>query len=70
MPYVNITITRKGVTPDQKRWLTAGANDLLVEVLGKNPKTTFVVIDEIEMEDWGVGGLPVAEFRGAEGAKS
>jgi len=63
MPYVNIKITREGATHDQKRRLIKGATDLLVNVLDKNPNTTFVVIDEVEMEDWGVGGLPVAEFR-------
>lgn len=63
MPYVNIKITREGVTPEQKARLIAGATDLLVEVLDKNPATTVVVIDEVEMESWGVGGLPVEEFR-------
>ena len=63
MPYVNIKITREGATPEQKRRLIKGATDLLVDVLGKNPNTTFVVIDEVEMEDWGAGGLPVAEYR-------
>lgn len=36
---------------------------MLVEVLGKNPATTFVVIEEVEIQNWGVGGLPVAEYR-------
>lgn len=63
MPYVNIKITREGATPEQKRRLIEGATDLLVQVLGKNPNTTVVVIDEVELEDWGIGGLPVAEFR-------
>ena len=68
MPYVNIRITREGATPEQKRRLIASTTDLLAEVLGKTPATTFVVIDEVEMEDWGVGGLPVAEFRRNAGA--
>lgn len=63
MPYVNIKITREGATPEQKARLIAGVTDLLVEVLDKNPSTTFVVIDEVEMEHWGVGGLPVEEYR-------
>ena len=67
MPYVNIKITREGATPEQKRELIAGVTDLLVRVLDKNPRTTFVVIDEVEMEDWGAGGLPVAEFRHIQG---
>ncbi len=63
MPYVNIKITREGATAGQKAELIAGVTDLLVRVLNKSPATTFVVIDEVAMEDWGVGGLPVAEYR-------
>lgn len=63
MPYVNIKITREGATSEQKARLIKGVTDLLVDVLDKNPATTFVVIDEVEMEHWGVGGLPVAEYR-------
>lgn len=63
MPYVNIKITREGATPEQKAALIKGVTDLLVDVLNKDPATTFVLIDEVEMEDWGVGGLPVAEYR-------
>ena len=63
MPYVNIKITREGATREQKAKLIAGVTDLLLEVLDKAPSRTFVVIDEVEMEDWGVAGLPVDEFR-------
>lgn len=63
MPYVNVRITREGATPDQKRQIIAGVTDLLVDVLDKDPATTFVVIDEVEVEDWGVGGLPVDLWR-------
>jgi 4-oxalocrotonate tautomerase len=63
MPYVNIKITREGATPEQKERLIKGVTDLLVEVLDKNPATTFVVIDEVQLEDWGVGGLPVEKYR-------
>jgi len=63
MPYVNIKVTREGVTPAQKAELIKGTTDLLVQVLNKKPASTFVVIDEVEMEDWGLGGLPVEEYR-------
>lgn len=63
MPYVNIKITREGATPAQKAELIAGTTELLQRVLNKNPATTFVVIDEVAMEDWGIGGLPVEEYR-------
>lgn len=63
MPYVQIQVTREGLTPQQKKALIKGATQLLVDVLDKNPATTFVVIDEVEMENWGVGGLPVEAYR-------
>ena len=59
MPYVNIRIT-PGATPAQKEELIAGTTELLVRVLNKNPQTTFVVIDEVEREHWGVGGQSIA----------
>ena len=59
MPYVNIKITREGVTPDQKAKLIKGVTNLLVEVLGKNPQTTFVIIDEVDTDNWGIGGESV-----------
>jgi 4-oxalocrotonate tautomerase len=63
MPYVNIKITREGASAEQKAELIKGTTDLLVRVLNKSPATTFVVIDEVELEDWGIGGVPVEEFR-------
>jgi len=60
---VNIKITREGSTSLQKAALIRGVTDLLVDVLDKSPATTFVVIDEVEMEDWGIGGVPVEEYR-------
>ena len=68
MPYVNIKITREGATAEQKAELIAGVTDLLVRVLDKKPATTFVVIDEVAMEDWGIGGLPATEYRAAAAA--
>lgn len=63
MPYVSIKVTREGVTPDQKARLIKGATDLLVEALGKSPATTVVVIEEVDLENWGVGGMPVEAWR-------
>ena len=63
MPYVNIKITREGATPAQKAELIAGVTDLLQRVLNNSPATTFVVIDEVALEDWGIGGLPVEAYR-------
>lgn len=63
MPYVNIRITRDGVTAEQKERLMAGVTKLLVDVLGKNPQTTFVIIDEVETDNWGIGGESVTVRR-------
>ena len=63
MPYVNVKITKEGVTKAQKQAIIAGMTQVLVDVLGKNPATTVVVIDEVEMDNWGIGGVPVTEFR-------
>lgn len=65
MPYVNIKITREKqpVTAEQKQQLIAGATKLLQDVLGKNPKTTIVIIDEVEMDNWGIAGETVTVRR-------
>ena len=64
MPYVNVKITREGgTTPEQKAAVIRGVTGVLADVLDKPPATTFVVIDEVDLESWGVGGLPVEEYR-------
>jgi 4-oxalocrotonate tautomerase len=67
MPYVNIRVTREGVSAEQKARLIKGATDLLKEVLGKDPKKTYVVIDEVETDNWGVGGEQVTAIRKRQG---
>jgi 4-oxalocrotonate tautomerase len=63
LPYVNIKITREGATPEQKARLIEGVTKLLVDILGKNPQTTVVVIDEVETDNWGIGGETITERR-------
>ena len=63
MPYVKIQVTREGVTKEQKQKLIKGVTQLLVEVLNKNPQTTHVVIDEVDTDNWGIGGEQVTEIR-------
>jgi len=63
MPYVNVKITREGATAEQKAQIIEEVTRTLETVLGKDPNTTFVVIDEVETENWGVGGLPVLDYR-------
>ncbi len=63
MPYVNIRVTREGVTRQQKERLIEGVTTLLVDVLDKSPATTHVVIDEVDTDNWGVGGMPALAWR-------
>ena len=63
MPYVNVKITREGVTAAQKTAVIAGITQLLKDELGKNPETTFVVIDEVDTDNWGIGGESVTARR-------
>lgn len=63
MPYVNIKITREGASAEQKATLIRGVTDLLQKTLGKNPATTVVVIDEVETDNWGIGGESVTVRR-------
>jgi 4-oxalocrotonate tautomerase len=65
MPYVNIKITREGATPEQKAALIKGVTELLRDTLGKNPATTVVVIDEVDTDNWGIGGESVTVRRKA-----
>ena len=63
MPYILVQITKDDVSSEQKRQIIKGATDLMVNVLGKDPSLTFVVIDEVDTDNWGVGGSPVSDIR-------
>lgn len=65
MPYVNIRITREGATAAQKAELISGVTKLLQDVLGKNPATTFVIIDEVDTDNWGITCESVTVLRAA-----
>ncbi|HUI44671.1 MAG TPA: 4-oxalocrotonate tautomerase family protein [Nitrospirota bacterium] len=66
MPFVNIKITREGATSAQKAQLIQGVTKMLQDVLGKNPQTTVVVIEEVETDNWGIGGESITERRKRE----
>ena len=70
MPIVTIQVTREGtnpgtssVTPEEKAALIKGASQLLLDVLRKPLESTFVIIDEVDTDNWGWGGLPALEYR-------
>ncbi|HTE25850.1 tautomerase family protein [Flavitalea sp.] len=63
MPYVKIELTREGVTREQKQQLIKGVTDLITDVLNKDPHLTHVVIQEINLDDWGYAGEQVSVLR-------
>jgi 4-oxalocrotonate tautomerase len=63
MPYVNIKVTDENVTNEQKQALIKGTAQLLKDVLNKDPATTFVVIDEVNTDNWGIGFEQVTQLR-------
>lgn len=71
MPYVNIKITKEGnVTREQKKALIEGVTKLIGDVLHKNTKSLVVTIDEVDTDNWGIGGVPVTEIRRAAKEKA
>ncbi len=67
MPYVNFKLTPDGLTAEKKRVIIRAVTELLRDELGKNPETTFVLIDEVETDNWGVGGESVTMRRQGKG---
>jgi 4-oxalocrotonate tautomerase len=63
MPFVNIKITKDGATAEQKAEVIKGVTDVLVRVLNKNPQTTMVLIEEVDTDNWGIGGESVTVRR-------
>jgi len=63
MPYVNIKITKEGATAEKKAELIQGVTNLLRDVMGKNPQTTVVIIEEVDTDNWGIGGETVTRRR-------
>jgi 4-oxalocrotonate tautomerase len=77
MPIVTVQVTREGnvpgadrLTPEQKAAIFKGVTDLLFEILDKPPESTFVIIEEVELENWGRGGMSVPAFRASAKAGS
>jgi len=63
MPYVKIEVTREGVTREQKQQLISGITNLITEVLNKDPHLTHIVIQEVDLDDWGYAGEQVSVLR-------
>ncbi len=63
MPLVTIKITRDGATAAQKARVIQGVTNLLRDEMGKNPQTTVVIIEEVDTDNWGIGGETVTARR-------
>ncbi|KZM39591.1 4-oxalocrotonate tautomerase [Marinomonas sp. SBI22] len=63
MPYINVKITDENVTREQKQAIIKGCTQIMVDVLNKDPQVTFVVIDEVKLDDWGIGFDQVSKLR-------
>jgi 4-oxalocrotonate tautomerase len=63
MPYINVKITKDGVTTEKKRRIVEEMTQILVNVLGKKPEHIHIVIDEVDEENWGFAGMLTSEYR-------
>lgn len=63
MPYINVKITRDGVTREKKQQIVEEMTQTLVSVLGKKPEHIHIVIDEIDEENWGYAGMLTSDYR-------
>jgi 4-oxalocrotonate tautomerase len=63
VPYVNVRITNDGVTAEQKAQIVAEITQTLQRVLGKRPEHTYIIIDEVDPENWGFAGMLTTEYR-------
>ena len=67
MPYINVRITKDGVSADQKKQIVEEMTQTLVSVLGKKPEHIHIIIDEVEPENWGFAGMLTTEYRKQSG---
>ncbi|ANK75554.1 4-oxalocrotonate tautomerase family protein [Ensifer sp. ENS07] len=77
MPIVTVQVTREGTTPErqtvtaeEKAEIIKGVSQVLLDVLNKPLESTYVVIEEVDLDNWGWGGLPTAQYRAQLAAKA
>ncbi|MBD2247488.1 4-oxalocrotonate tautomerase family protein [Nostoc sp. FACHB-888] len=66
MPYVNVKLIDDSLSPEAKAEVIRQITDVFVQVLNKNPETTFVVIEEVNIDNWGVAGQTVRARQAAQ----
>ncbi|MBP1871590.1 4-oxalocrotonate tautomerase [Ensifer adhaerens] len=77
MPIVTVQVTREGtsadrtsVSPEEKAAIISGVSEVLLNVLNKPLDSTYVIIEEVELDNWGWGGVPAAQYRAQRSAKA
>lgn len=75
MPIVTVQVTREGtsadrtsVSPEEKVAIISGVSEVLLNVLNKPLDSTYVIIEEVELDNWGWGGVPAAQYRAQRAA--
>lgn len=63
MPYINIKVTKENLSQTQKAKIIEGVTTVIEDVLDKKKRTTIVIIDEIETDNWGIQGEQVTTRR-------
>lgn len=66
MPVITVQITGEKPSAAQKASIIAGMTDVMVQVLGKDPAATFVIIQEVPTDNWGYLGKSVTELQQIE----
>jgi 4-oxalocrotonate tautomerase len=62
MPYMKVEIANGIASVEQKRAVIRGMTDVLVKELGRNPEYIFVVVDEVDTDNWGRKGVSLTEL--------
>ncbi|RDL48742.1 putative tautomerase [Ensifer sp. M14] len=77
MPIVTVQVTREGTSADrtsvsaeEKAAIISGVSGVLLNVLNKPLESTYVIIEEVDLDNWGWGGLPTAQYRAQRAAKA
>jgi len=65
MPIINVQMTHEdgGATKAQKEELVKKLTDSFVEVFGRGEKTCVVTINEIDTDNYAIGGKTISNIR-------
>lgn len=61
MPYINIRLVDSKLSAEKKSEVIREVTDVMVRTLGKDPKTTWVLIDEVNSDNFGIAGESVTK---------